>query len=163
MSNGLSLYKLSTDFEYYMQAEDDEEIANALAEITAGQIEVKAENWCHFLAMVEGEIEKYKAEEKRIAAARKVMENKIERSKEYIKEAMLNANIDKLSAGTFKLTVAKTAGKLVIDDPAVIPAQYLTYIPASTAPNNADIKEAIKAGELVAGAHIEAGSSLRIK
>lgn len=159
----LSLYQLSNDFIMYMESEDDEEIANALAEITAGQIEAKAENWCHFLAMVEGTVEQYKAEEKRIATARKIMENKIERSKEYIKEAMTTANIDKLSAGTFKLTVAKTAGKLVIDDPAVIPAQYLTYVPASTVPNNAEIKEAIKAGEIVTGAHVEAGTSLRIK
>ena len=91
-----------------MQAEGDEEIANALAEITAGQIESKAENWCHFLAMVEGQVEQFKAEEKRIAAARKVMENKIERSREYIKEALIHANIDKL-----------TAGRLTAGDPAL--------------------------------------------
>lgn len=159
----LSLYQLTADFTMYMDSETDEEIASALAEITAGQIEQKAENWCQFLATVESTVEMFKAEEKRIQTARKTLENKIERGREYIKEAMMNANIDKIKAGTFSLTVAKTAGSTVIYDDAIIPAQFLTYVPATTIPDKAAIKEAIKHGEDVPGARIETGFSLRIK
>ena len=160
---GLTLYQLTTDFDQYMQSETDEEIASALAEITAGQIEAKAEGYCKFLAMVEGTVDHFKAEERRISTARKVLENKIERAREYMKEALINANIYKFTAGTFKITIAKNPESLVIDDPDTIPAQYLTYVPATTIPDKAAIKEAIKAGEVVAGAHTETGLSLRIK
>lgn len=159
---GLTLYQLSTEFETYLNA-DDEEIGSALADITAGQIEVKMEGWCHFFATVEGEIEKFKAEEKRISAARKSMENKLNQSKEYVKTTLLNADLMKINSGTFKVSVSPTAGSLIVDDPTIIPAQFVTYIPATTAPNKDEIKAAIKNGETVPGAHVEPGFSLRIK
>ena len=159
----MTLYELTADFTRYMEAEDDDGIGSALAEITAGQIEQKAENWCHFLANIEGQIDHFRAEERRIAAARKIMENKVERGREYIKAAMLDADIDKINAGTFKLSLAKTAGSTVIYDADIIPAQFLTYVPATTIPDKAAIKDAIKHGEHVPGARVEEGFSLRIK
>lgn len=162
MSNR-NLYQLTTDFDRYMNAETDEETASALAEITAGEIEKKAENYCHFLANLESDIERFKAEEKRIADARKAMENKVSRVKEYMKDALLNANIDKITAGTFKVSISLTAGTLVIDNQSAIPAKFLTVIPEQYVPDKNAIKAAIKNGEAVPGCHIEAGTSLRIK
>jgi hypothetical protein len=157
-----SLYDLTAEFYALMEADTDDDISSALTELS-GQIEAKAEHYCHFLNTIDSDIDRYRAEEKRIATARKAMESKVERVREYMKEALLAANIMSVSAGTFKISVVKTAGKLVIEDSAVIPAQFLTYVPASTVPNNAEIKEAIKDGESVPGAKIEAGFSLRIK
>lgn len=156
-----TLYQLTTDFSDLMECDDD--ISNALADIVAGQIEHKAENVCKFLTVLETTAEQFRAEEKRISAARKALENKAERVKEYIKESMLNADIEKLSAGTFKLSVSLSPGSVSIDDIASIPARFLTVIPEQYQPDKAAIKAAIKAGEDVPGAHIEAGYTLRIR
>lgn len=156
-----SLYQLTTDFSNLMECDDD--ISSALADIVAGQIEHKAENVCKLLTVLETTAEQFKSEEKRISTARKALENKAERVKEYIKESMLNADIEKLSAGTFNLSVSLSPGSVAIDDIASVPARFLTVIPEQYQPDKAAIKAAIKAGEDVPGAHIEAGYTLRIR
>lgn len=156
-----SLYQLTTDFDALMDADDD--ISSALANIVAGEIEAKAENVCKFLTVLETTAEQFKAEEKRIADARKALENKAARVRDYIKESLLNAGIDKVTAGTFKLSISLSGGSVAIDDPSSIPAKYLTIIPEQHIPDRVAIKAAIKGGENVPGAHIEAGYTLRIK
>ena len=161
MSDKIQLYKLTADFAALMECEDD--ISSALADIVAGEIEAKAENICKFLTMVETTAEQFKNEEKRIADSRRALENKAARIREYIKDSLLSANIDKLTAGTFKISVGLSAGSVQIDDASIIPAKFLTVIPESYVPDKAAIKEAIKNKESVPGAHIEAGYMLRIK
>lgn len=157
----ISLYKLTEDFTALMESDDD--ISNELANIIAGEIETKAENICKFLTVLESTAEQFKAEEKRISEARKVLEHKAERTREYIKQALLSANIDKLTAGTFKISVGLSAGSIQIDNADLIPAKFMTIIPESYVPDKSRIKEAIKNKENVPGAHIESGFTLRIK
>lgn len=159
MSN-ITLYQMTNDFNALLDSDDD--ISNALADIVSGEIEAKAENVCKFLSVLESSVEQFKVEEKRIAERRKALENKAQRVKEYIKECMLNGNIDKMQAGTFRLSVSLTAGTLEIDDIAQIPQKYLTIV-TNTIPDKTAIKAALKAGENVPGCHIEAGTSLRIR
>lgn len=91
------------------------------------------------------------------------MENKAERVRERMKECLLNANIDKVAAGTFKVSVSLSPGSVAIDNASDIPPRFLTIIPESYTPDKNAIKAAIKAGEIVPGCHIEAGFQLRIK
>lgn len=158
-----TLYNLTSDFAKLMECEGDEEITNALIEISAGEIEKKAESYCQFLASMEATAETFKAEEQRISSARKAIENKVKAVKDRMKECLLAANIDKLTAGTFKISVSLTAGSLVIDDEKSVPARYCTIIPEQHVPDKAAIKAAIKNGEPCTYAHIEAGTQLRIK
>lgn len=159
----LTLYDLTNDFNKLMDAESDDEITNALIEIASGEIEKKAESYCKFLATVESTIEQFKAEEKRIADARKSLENKVKRAKERMKECLLAANIDKVSAGTFKISIRLSPGTVEIDDLEQIPQKFLTVIPQQYVPDKNAIKTAIKAGEEVPGAHIEAGTMMTIR
>ena len=158
----MNLYKLTDEFNALMECDSDE-VTAALVEIAAGEIEAKTEGYCKFLAVMESNIEQFKAEEKRIAGARKAMENTVERSREYMKQALLNANIDKITCGTFKVSVSMTSGSLVIDRPLEVPARYVTIIPEQHIPDKAAIKAAIKAGEPCDYAHIEANTALRIR
>jgi hypothetical protein len=158
-----SLYALTNDFNNLMELEDDEEITTALVAIISGEIEARAENVCKFIKMLDGTAEQFKAEEERIKQARKALENKAERVRDYMKGALLNANIDKVTAGTFKVSVGPSPGSVAIDDLASIPPQFITVIPEQYAPDKNAIKAAIKAGEEVPGAHIEAGYVLRIR
>jgi hypothetical protein len=159
----MNLYQMTTDFDRYMNAETDEDLAGALAEITAGEIEKKAENYCHFLANLDGDIERFKAEEKRISAIRKTMENKAARVKEYMKTALENANIQNIPAGTFKVSIQKNPPALHEIARDSCPAAYRIIIPETWQPDTARIKEALKNGEVVYGYELTTCTSLRIK
>lgn len=158
----MNLYELTTDFKRLMEAEEEDEIANALVDITAGQIEDKVEAYCYFLANIEEEINGYKAQEKRIADARKVMENKAKRAKDGMKQSLWNADIQKIQAGTFKVSVSQTAGTTEIEDMEIIPPKYKTAVTTYIA-DKAAIKDAINNGETIPGAYIQKNLSLRIK
>jgi hypothetical protein len=158
-----ALYKLTDDFSQLMDLDGDEEVVNALVEIVAGEIEKKAENICKFVKILESTAVQFKDEEKRIADRRKSMEGKAERIRTYMRDSLLSANIDKLTAGTFKVAVSLSPGSVAIDDMASIPPRFLTVIPEQYVPDKAAIKAAIKADpHSVPGAHIEAGYMLRI-
>lgn len=162
MSTLPSLYQLTDDFNQLMEAEAEDEIAMALVEILAGEIEVKAENICKLIKTIDGTAEQFKAEEKRIAERRKAMENKSARIREYMRDRLLSANIDKIQAGTFKISIG-TVGSCAIDNLEAIPPKFLTIIPEQYQPDKNAIKAAIKAGESVPGAHIEASFSMTIR
>ncbi|MDY0301420.1 MAG: siphovirus Gp157 family protein [Trichlorobacter sp.] len=158
-----TLYALTEDFTKLMEMEEPDEIENILVEIVANEIEQKTESVCKFIKVLDSTAEQFKAEEERIREARKSLENKAERVRDYMKQALLNANIDKVNAGTFKVSVGLSPGSVTIDDLASIPPRFLTIIPEQHQPDKAAIKAAIKAGESVPGAHIEAGFTLRIR
>ena len=159
----MNLREMTADFAAYMNAETDEEIAAALADITAGQIEEKAENYCWFLRDMAGDIEKFKTEEARLSAARKAMENKQKRVKEYMLSALESAGIAKLAAGTFKVSIQANPPALDVIDASLTPAEYKVIIPAREEADTARIKEALKNGEEVEGYQLTRGSSLRIR
>lgn len=159
----MHLRELTADFTTYMNAESDEEIAAALAEITAGQIEDKAEYYCWFLRDLEGDIEKFKTEGKRISAAVKAMENKHARVKEYMKTALELAGINNLPAGVFKVAIQANPPALSVVDETLCPEEYITIVPATTAKDTARIKDDLKAGKDVPGYELTRGTSLRIR
>lgn len=163
MSKSLTLYELSNDFQKYMDAETDEELAMALADLTAGQIEVKAESYCQFIASLDGFAEQCKAESQRISKVAKAAENKAARLKERMKDCLELANIDKLTAGTFKIALQKNPAALRELDKDLTPASYRVIIPETWEPDKSRIKDALKAGDEVAGYELSVGTSLRIR
>ena len=155
----MSLYTLSLELETLLQNEDatDEQIETAFGNLTE-----KAEGVCKFLAMLDGEIDLFKGEGDRLSARRKALENKRDRVREYIKSTMQMLMIEALNAGTFKLSVQPTAGKVVVTDEASLDPKYYRVEEVFTVDRN-QIKADIKSGLLVPGAYIEEGSSLRVR
>ena len=162
MSN-IALYKLADDYNALMDLEGEEDIQDALLAIIGKDIERKAENICKLVTMLEASAAQFREEEKRIANRRKAMENRAENIREYMKNTLLEANIEKVEAGTFKVSISLSPGSVSIDDLEAIPPRFLTVIPEQFVPDKNAIKAAIKNGEEVRGAHIEAGFTLRIK
>lgn len=155
-----SLYQLTYEMESLL--EKDEVTETELQE-TFGAIEKKAESVCQYLTVLSGQIDMFKVEEKRLSERRKTLENQQGRIREYIKQGMATIGVDKLKAGTFAISVSPSAGKLFIENSALIPAKYLTVVPQTTLPNNAEIKKAIAAGETIPGIYIEPGTTLKIR
>ena len=163
MSKALSLYTMTDDFKKYMESETDEEMASALADITAGQIEVKAQSYCQLIASLEGFSDQCKAEADRISKAAKFAKNKADRIKEHMKECLINADIMSLQSGTFKVTLQNNPPALSELNRDECPASYRVIIPETWEADKARIKEALKAGESVPGYDLTVGKSLRIK
>jgi len=157
-----SLYQLTDDFVQLMEADGEDEVAMALVELLGMEIEKKSEGICKLIKVVESTAEQFKAEEKRIAERRKALENKAARIREYMRDRLLSANIDKVQAGTFKVSIGMV-GSCSIDDLSIIPPKFLTVVPEQYVPDKNAIKAAIKNGEVVPGAHIEAAYSMTIR
>lgn len=155
MSNLPTLYHIS---ENMLALLESEEVTDEQIEATFGQLTEKTNHICHFLADIKGSIDAHKAEEKRIADRRKAMEAKHERLREYVKQAMTRLELDKLTAGTFTISVRPSAGKLVID--GKVPAKYKIVQVSFDA---AKIKEDLQNGAKIKFAHIEPGTTLTIR
>lgn len=153
-----SLYNLTSDMLALMESE---ETTNEQIEAVFGEITAKENRICHFRAELMGEIDKFKAEEKRIATIRNAMENKAARLQEYIKQSMVSLGIDEITAGTFKLKLSPSVGSLEITDESAIPNKFKEIVQTVTVDKNA-VKAAIKSGESVPGATIAEGWTLRI-
>ena len=82
---------------------------------------------------------------------------------DYLSHSMQACNIPKISGPGVALSF-RASHVVVIDEPELIPAQYMRQAPPpAPAPDKEEIKAAIKLGELVPGAHIETRMNLQIK
>jgi len=163
----MRLYDLATNYRNIAELADDptipmEAVSEALA-VIEGDLQAKSQNVVVILQAMEGDIVTIKAEEKRLADRRRAIENRYDGLKEYIKEAMGTAGLQKIKTATFTVSIQNNPPKVEIYDEKIIPAKYLTIIPQTTVPNKKDIAAAIKSGEEVPGASITHGTRLQIR
>lgn len=161
----MSLYTLSEDLtrvleggmvvdmesgEILFDADNLEELEMAYAD--------KLEGCGLYVKNLESEISALKEEERKLAERRRVKERKIDRMKEYMLSSMELTNTSKLDTSKILITTRKSQ-RVVIDDERSIPLQF---IKTTQTVNKADVKKALKSGE-VPGAHIEENTSLQLK
>lgn len=84
----------------------------------------KVENIVKFLRNIEGDIESYKNEEQRLAKKRKYLENKYAGLKDYTQQMLEFANLDKVQAGLFKVSLRKSPPSVNVLDEKKIPDSY---------------------------------------
>ena len=96
MSN-LSLYEITNAFPALMESEEitEEDKNNIKTELTM-LLQQKSQNIIGYTKNIELTINAMKEEEDRIASNRKVLENKLTRFKQYVKECMENNGITKM-------------------------------------------------------------------
>jgi len=161
------LYELSMNFNEVIGMIDDEDVSIEALEDTLqsieGEIEDKVEGCAKFVKNLEGDVDAIDAEIARLSKRKKTVNNKIEGIKNYVMEQMVYVSKDKITTPVFTISRAKNPAKLVIEDAKLLPGNYLKIIPETTVPDNAAIKEALKAGTEVAGAKLEYGFNLRIR
>ena len=165
-----SIYELTNEFSMLWELMeegtlDDEALAGAF-DCTKEELAIKLEGYCKFIKNLESDIEGLKAEEKRLAARRKTMENTIERSKAAMLNAMKVAGEKKIPCGSFTVSAQANPPKVILDEQYIenIPEKYLTIQEPEV--NRKAMLEALKAGnceELEGIAHLETGESLRIR
>ncbi len=149
-----------------LSEEGDEDIKQAIAdtfEALEGEFNDKAIALIQVAENIDSDINMVDLMIKKLQGRKLVLQNRKEHMREYLKSNMEACEISKIECPYFAITLAKGRDMAVIDDPELLPDEYVD-IEMNIKPKKRDILRALKAGELIPGAHIEKSkTSLRIK
>lgn len=157
-----TLYELSGDYlQVQRMIEDGFEGLEDTLESLQGPLHEKLEAYGMVIRNIESDVEGLKAEEKRLAERRKVMENGIKRMKLSMHDAMSSTGERKIKGEKFTFTIQKNPPSLKLVDESLIPKEFLVEVAPSI--DKKAIMERLKANEEIPGAQISQGESLRIR
>lgn len=137
-----------------------EELEAALA-LNRDNLEVKGTNYGFIIKQLKAEVSIIDAEIERLNALKKSRVKSIERLENNLSVAMQIFDIDKIESPVMKISFRKSES-VEIDDVNLIDKKYINVKTTET-PDKAAIKDAIKAGEIVIGAHISVNKNIQIK
>lgn len=163
--SSLALYEITNAFSALMENEEiTEEDKNKIKEELTILLQQKSQNVIGYVRNNELTIEAMKEEENRIANNRKVLENKLTRFKQYIKECMENNGITKITTGLGTLSIAKSPASVEIINEEAVPSEFKQEI-VTVKVDKTKIKNNFKeTGEIPDGVNIiTTNTSLRIK
>ena len=127
-------------------------------------LQKKSQNIIGYIKNIELTINAMKEEEDRIASNRKILENKLTRSKQYVKECMENNGITKVETGLGTLSIAKSPASVEIINEDEVPSEFKQEV-VTVKIDKTKIKNNFKeTGEIPDGVNIiTTNTSLRIK
>lgn len=160
-----SLYTITNAFPMLMENEEITlENKQKIEEELTVLLQQKSQNTIGYIRNIELTVEAMKNEEKRISEQRKVLENKVSKFKEYVKECMENNGLLKIDTELGSLTIAKNPMSVEIENEDEIPSEFKQEI-ITTKIDKTAIKNHFKeTGEIVPGTSIvDDKTSLRIK
>lgn len=163
-----ALYTITEQFkELAALAESaDEDMAIVLRDTMEG-IEGEFQEKGKAIAMVtlniDGDLEAIQSQIDRLTERKRIITNRKESLKEYLRTNMDASGITKITHPLFTITCGKGKPIVVIDDEKAIPDEFVN-VKVTSAPDKAMIAKAIKEGAEVPGVHTEIGkSSISIK
>ena len=164
----LSLYVLSSEYraaaEQLADLDLPEEVVRDTLESISGDLEAKSVNVASFVRNLEASAEQIKEAEAAMEARRKAIEKRAANVRQYLLDNMIAAGISKIECPHFRLAVRENPPAVVINEPGLIPAAYMTDPPPPpSAPDKKLIAQAIKDGFDVPGAHLARGKRLDIR
>lgn len=152
----MKLYDLSLDYAKVLDLADSEDYDIEMLQDTLDsiqdEIEIKFENISKLIKNLEGEVEIFKAEEKRLSSRRKTKENQIKWLKNYLLQSLEVTKKSKIQAGTFTVAKQKNQASVQIVDRSKLPSKFLT--PQEPVEDKKAILKALKDGEEIEGAVI---------
>lgn len=155
-----TLYKLTGQFlEIYNMEIDDETKLDTLEAIDwTSDYENKVEGYVKVIKSLEADIEARKNEKKRLDGLNKSDQTKIDNLKAALAVSMTETGQTRVNTTLFKVGSRKS--KAVVVDETKLPKKYMK---AKWSPDKETIKELIKSGTTIRGAHIEERSNLSIR
>ena len=164
----MTLYDLTNDYMELLElAEDpdiDEQAFLDTLEGIEGALEDKADNYAKCMRMLEADAKGIKAEEDRLSARRKTIENNIKRMTQSLQAMMELTGKTKFKTQLFSFGIRKNPPSVVIDAVNVrdFPDEYI--IESAPILDKKALKDALKAGEDLSGlCHLEQSESLSIR
>lgn len=159
-----SLYNIEQEYlEIANQLEDgelSEELEQALA-INERELQGKAIAYAYVIKDSEDTVSVIDAEIKRLQALKKTEQNKAQRLKETISNAMELYGITEIKTETLKVNFRRSEG--VVGESDSLPDEFVKVVPEQRKPDLTAIKKAIKEGIEVQGFQIEERYNLQIK
>lgn len=158
----MHLYEISNEYKRLfdeiseMDGVTQDIISDTLSPIT-DEFNNKAIAVTSYFRNLEAEANAIKTAEKSMYERRKVIENKIENIKSYLKSQMISTGINKISCPYFSVTLAKSKNSVNILDSSKIPSEFIRE-KVIKEPN----KELILKTGGCEGAEVVEGYSLRI-
>lgn len=158
-----SIYDINKAFQSIVDMVADgeltqEDFQQALAELEQSKVE-KCGNAICYLNMRKQAIEAMKAEEKRISTQRKMLEKGNKSLEEAFAYVLKNMGDKEVITRYGVMKVRKNPPSVVIDDLSKVPTKF-QHQKIEVTLDKVAIKNAIKAGEEVAGCHIEQSEKL---
>lgn len=163
--DNFNFYEITNAFPVLMESEEiTEENKKKIKEELTVLLQQKSQNIIGYTKNIELTINAMKEEEKRFANNRKVLENKLGRFKEYVKECMENNGITKIETGLGTLSIAKSPVSVEVINEDEVPNEYKLEV-VTTKVDKTKIKNNFKeTGEIPAGVNIvTTNTNLRIK
>lgn len=163
--NNLSLYEITSGFPALMDNEEiTEEEKKKIEDELIVLLQQKSQNIIGYTKNIELTINAMKEEEKRIADNRKVLENKISKFKEYVKECMENNGFTKIETELGTLSIAKSPTSVEIVNEDEVPNEFKQEV-VTIKIDKTKIKNNFKeTGEIPTGVNIiTTNTNLRIK
>ena len=163
--NNLRLYDITNAFPAIMENEEmTEEDKKKVEEELTLLLQQKSQNIIGYTKNIELTINAMKEEEERIATNRKILENKLSRFKDYVKECMENNGFTKIETGLGTLSIAKSPASVEIVNEDEIPSEFKQEI-VTVKVDKTKIKNNFKeTGEIPTGVNIiTTNTNLRIK
>lgn len=163
-----TLYTIAEQFkELAVLAETaDEDLAIALRDTMEGiegEFQEKGKAIAMITLNIDGDLEAIQSQIDRLTERKRVINNRKESLKEYLRSNMDASGITKITHPLFTITCGKGKPIVVIDDEKAIPDDFIN-VKVTSAPDKAAIAKALKDGQEVPGAHSEIGkSSISIK
>lgn len=161
----LSLYEITSAFPALMENEEmTDEIKQQINEELKILLQQKSENTIGYIRNMELTVEAMKSEEKRISEQRKMIENRISKFKEYVKDCMEQNGIMKVETGIGSMTIAKNPISVEIENEDEIPSEFKQEVVSIKIDKTAIKNHFKETGEIVNGVNIlTSKTSLRIK
>ena len=164
MSN-FSLYQITGAFPQIMEQEEiAPELKEELQRELTALLHEKSQNIIGYTRNIELIIEAIKTEEKRISEKRKVLENKLEKFKEYVKNCMEQGGFTKVDTGLGTLTIVRNPMSVEIEDEKQVPTEFKQEVITVKVDKTAIKNHFKETGEVLPGIKIvDDKTSLRIK
>lgn len=122
-------------------------------ELIKGDFESKGESILFLLANMNGDIEAFKAEEKRLSDRRRAIEKSKSKLEEYLVYNMQAMKLKKINGGTKSASLSKPRPVLSITDESLIPDEYRSIKVVDSIDKKAALA-ALKGGAEIPGATI---------
>lgn len=166
MSKLPSIHELANEWQYlYEMADDpdtDPDVFFDTMEAIEGEIEYKADGYAKVMASLSARAEAIKAEEQRLAARRRAIENNIDRMKKNLQECMEATGKTKFKTDLFSFNIQNNPPQVVLDVSVEdLPKEFIKYVEPSADKKN--IMAVLKTGIDFPFAHLETTTSLRIR
>ena len=162
-----TLYDLGDAFNGVMDMALDEtmdlKVLEECLQTIEADIAVKCERGIGLIRNLDTLREGMEKESKRLSEQARILKNRIESIKVWYQRNLDAMGKSKVVTTRGTIVVQNNPPSLKVTDADQIPICYLTLVPARYEVDKDAVKTALKAGEIIPGAHLEQGRSLRIR